>query len=59
MARFVKVSGTGLNGSGIEKGPSTQITAVMTAVSVSFWVEKNGFLEEEVFSMVQSPFVYC
>ena len=34
MARFVKLIGTGLNGSGMDRGPKMQVTAVISAMIV-------------------------
>ena len=44
MARFVNEIGTGLKGSGMERGPRTQVTAVMTPIRAIRFVVKNDFL---------------
>lgn len=50
MASVAKVSGTGLNGSGIEKGAVTQMTAVISPIKVSCFVV-TGRLFEDVCSI--------
>ena len=38
IAKFVREIGTGLNGSGMESGPRTQVTAVIRAMSTICFV---------------------